>query len=219
MTKKQISAIFFDFDGTLADTIWIWESIDEKFLGAHGIEVPADLKSRIEGMSFENTALYFKKNFGIKLTPEEIVAEWFDIAKKPYEEDVNLIKGAKETLLELKENGMRLFLQTSNKEELVMPVLEKYGINDFFDGMFFCQHKDSPLTYSIILEKTAGGKRAMMIDDACTALEAAKKSGMITVDVLIHKSDKEKEDERSHAFIDYFVEETLEEIPDILRIY
>ncbi|MBN1620275.1 HAD family phosphatase [candidate division WOR-3 bacterium] len=213
MTKKRIKAIFFDFDGTLADTIWIWESIDERFLGAHGIKVPADLKSKIEGMSFENTAMYFKEKFLIEKSPEEIVDEWFSLAKKPYEEEVLLMKGAAESLEKLKELGVRIFLQTSNKESLVTPVLRKYEISGFFEKMFFCQHKDRIDTYREMLRETfSSAENSVLVDDAPAALEAAEKAGLTTVDVLIYKSEKEKEKEKKLGFIDYFIDQSLEEI-------
>ncbi len=217
MTEKEIKAIFFDFDGTLADTIWIWESIDERFLGAHGIKVPDDLKSKIEGMSFENTAVYFKEKFLIEKTPEEIVDEWFELAKKPYEEEVMLMKGAAESLEKLKESGLRIFLQTSNKESLVVPVLEKFRISGYFEKMFFCQHKDRIETYCDMLRKTfCFAENSMMVDDAPAALEAAEKAGLTTVDVLIYKSEKEKDEEKKLSFVNYFIYQSLEEILSLI---
>ncbi|MBN1151083.1 HAD family phosphatase [candidate division WOR-3 bacterium] len=218
MKEKKHKTIFFDFDGTLADTIWIWESIDEKFLAQHGIEVPMDLKSKIEGMSFENTAVYFRENFGIKSSTEQIVAEWFEIARKPYEEEVEPVKGAVEILTGLRKDGYRIYLQTSNKSELVIPVLRKFSMDGFFDGMFFCQHKDLTETYLKVLEETNSKvNSSLLVDDAPTALEASKKAGITAVDVLICKSEKEKEEERKIGFIDFFVEETLEELARFLN--
>ena len=55
-----VSAVLFDLDGTLVDSMWMWEAIDIEYLGRFGYDCPADLQKAIEGMSFYETAEYFK---------------------------------------------------------------------------------------------------------------------------------------------------------------
>ena len=59
-------ACIFDMDGTLIDSMWMWADIDREFLGRRGIPVPPDLARLIEGMSFSETAVYFKEHFHLK---------------------------------------------------------------------------------------------------------------------------------------------------------
>ena len=68
---KDKRAVLFDLDGTLVDSMWVWRNIDIDFLSAIGKELPDDLQKEIEGMSFTETAEYFKKRFGIKDDVEE----------------------------------------------------------------------------------------------------------------------------------------------------
>ena len=67
-------AMLFDLDGTLVDSMWMWEAIDIEFLGAYGYECPEDLQRAIEGMSFSETAVYFKERFKLPLSLDEIKA-------------------------------------------------------------------------------------------------------------------------------------------------
>lgn len=39
-----ISAVLFDLDGTLVDSMWMWEAIDVEYLGRYGLECPSDLQ-------------------------------------------------------------------------------------------------------------------------------------------------------------------------------
>ena len=59
-----IKAVLFDLDGTLVDSMWMWGAIDVEYLGRHGLTVcPGGLQQAIEGMSFSETAAYFKEQF------------------------------------------------------------------------------------------------------------------------------------------------------------
>ena len=44
---KGIRAVLFDLDGTLVDSMWMWEKIDLEFLGSRGISLPSDLQKTI----------------------------------------------------------------------------------------------------------------------------------------------------------------------------
>ena len=59
----NIDAVLFDLDGSLVDSMWLWEDIDIAYLGRYGITLPGDLQGMIEGMSFSETAAYFKERF------------------------------------------------------------------------------------------------------------------------------------------------------------
>ena len=60
---RNINAVLFDLDGSLVDSMWIWKDIDREYLGRFNIPLPEDLQSNIEGMSFSETAVYFKEHF------------------------------------------------------------------------------------------------------------------------------------------------------------
>ena len=62
---ENIKAIFFDMDGTIIDSMWMWRNIDIEFLGKRGIELPENLQRDIEGMSFTETAVFFKNRFNL----------------------------------------------------------------------------------------------------------------------------------------------------------
>ena len=69
---EKIQAVIFDLDGTLVDSMWMWKDIDIEYLGRFGIALPEDLQDKIEGMSYTETAVYFKERFQIPCTLEEI---------------------------------------------------------------------------------------------------------------------------------------------------
>ena len=76
MGIENVQAAIFDLDGTLLDSLHVWEEIDEEFLQKRGLTVPDGYCECIASMGFLDAAAYAKERFHFPETPEEIVAEW-----------------------------------------------------------------------------------------------------------------------------------------------
>ena len=92
---KDIQAVIFDLDGSLVDSMWIWKDIDIEYLGRFGIPLPENLQAEIEGMSFSETAVFFKERFGIPDDLDVIKAEWNRMACDKYRYEVPYKAGAR----------------------------------------------------------------------------------------------------------------------------
>lgn len=130
---KNKKAVIFDLDGTLVDSMWMWKAIDIEYLGKFNIPLPPTLQKDIEGMSFSETAVYFKETFQIPDSLDKIKADWNQMAYDKYTKEVTLKNGAKEFLEQCKKNGIKLGIATSNSRELVDATLEALKIKDCFD--------------------------------------------------------------------------------------
>ena len=112
-------AVIFDLDGTLVDSMWIWREIDIRFLGKYGLQVPEGLNDELEGYSFHETAIYFKKRFELPLTIEEIMETWNHMASEIYVNEIPLKDGVQDFISLLKERDMILdafdYICTSNE--------------------------------------------------------------------------------------------------------
>ncbi len=180
---SDTKAVLFDLDGTLVDSMWIWKSIDVDYLAKFGYEYVEGLQQKIEGMSFYETALYFKENFGIEDTPEDMIAEWNSMAVDKYLHEVPFKSGAKAFLDELKRRGIKVGIGTSNTPELVSAVLTSLGERESIDTIVTgheVEHgKPSPDIYLEAARRLGvNPKKCLVFEDIVPGIQAARNAGM-----------------------------------------
>ena len=176
-------AFIFDLDGTLVDSMWIWKQIDIDYLKKYGVELPEDLQYEIEGMSFTETARYFKERFCIDDDIETIKAEWNHMAADLYENEIRLKSGAANLLKRLSERGLRLGIGTSNFRALAESVLYSNGIHAYFDvirtSCEVSKGKPNPDIYIKVAEELKiDPSKCMVFEDTYAGILAAKRAGM-----------------------------------------
>ncbi len=129
---SNIKAIIFDLDGTLVDSMWIWKQVDIDYLEKHGHPLPDDLQKDIEGMSFTETAQYFKNRFNIEDDIDDIKAEWNAMALDLYTNKIELKPFVQEMLEVFKAKGLPMGIGTSNSPELADAVIKARGLKGIF---------------------------------------------------------------------------------------
>ncbi len=183
LEKKDIDAIIFDLDGTLMDSMGVWREIDVGFLGRFGMSVPDDLLENIEGMSFSETAVYFRDVLGIPLTVEEIVNCWNEMAMYKYSYEVEPKPGAKEFVLHAKELDIPMAIASSNSVPLIEAVLKRNGMEDCIDAVAIsCEvpkGKPAPDVYLLAAERVnADPSRCVVFEDILPGIIGGRAAGM-----------------------------------------
>lgn len=185
---NNIKAAIFDLDGTLVDSMWVWDKIDIDFLKSKGFDVPDDLRPAIEHLSFDETARYFKERFNLTDSIDEIKDTWNNMAYSEYAHNVPLKPYARQLLAILKANGIKLALATSNSNLLLESVLKKHNIYHFFDVIVRTDEvekgKDFPDVYLLAAERLKiHPQNCMVFEDILPAMSGAKLAKMNVVGV------------------------------------
>lgn len=133
MDDNHGKAAIFDLDGTLLDSMGVWDQVDIDFLAKRGIEVPADYMGKVAAMQFRQIAEYTIARFGLPDTPEALMQEWDDMARVACSTVVEAKPHAVEYLSYLKRSGAKLAVATSLPPALREPAMKHVGIFDYFD--------------------------------------------------------------------------------------
>lgn len=152
---KNIEGAVFDLDGTLLDSSWVWEKVDEKFLGDRGFQVPDDYVDEISPLGAERAAVYTIERFGLNEDKDDIVREWIEMAKKEYATEVVCKPYTKEFLEELHKLNIKMAVATSSDRELFMKTLEREGILKYFQKIVTVDEVERGKGYPDIYEEAA----------------------------------------------------------------
>ena len=184
----MLKGAIFDFDGTLVDSMFIWDTIGEDYLRTLGKEPHEDLKETFMTLTLEEAADYYRTHYGVTLSVKEIVDGVNAMVEGIYRTKVTLKPGVAEYLAWLRVNGVRMCIATVTDRYLVEETLERLGILHYFTEIFTCAEvgygKDKPIIYRKALEHLATKKEETYVfEDKFFALKTAKEDGFRTVGV------------------------------------
>lgn len=190
---SKYRAFLFDLDGTLIQSNHVWAKIDGIFLGKRGFAVPENYFREVSALNFNQAAEYTITRFGLNETPEQVVAEWFELVIHEYRHTIMLKNGAGEFLRAAKNAGMKIALATAAAPELYEAVLQNNGVYECFDA-FACtgevpRGKGFPDVYELAAKRLGiPPQDCLVFEDIPEGISGAKAGGFACLAVLDHHS-------------------------------
>ncbi|MCL6590617.1 MAG: HAD family phosphatase [Firmicutes bacterium] len=182
-----MKAVIFDLDGTLIDSMGVWEQIACNFLKDRGIPIPEGIGYKLKNMSFQESAEYYIKTFALSETREELIETWNKLAYREYAENINLKDGAFDYLTHLAKTGIKMGIATATCRRLAEAVLRRHGILSLFQvivtlGEFAHgrgMSKGEPFIFLQAAQKLGvSPSECIVIEDSLHAVQGAIKAGM-----------------------------------------
>lgn len=205
---NNIDAVIFDMDGTIIDSMWMWRDIDIEYLRRHGLKMPENLQKSVEGLSFTETAVYFKDRFNISDSVEKIKDDWNKMAWSKYETEVPLKEGVLDLLIYLRRHNIKIGIATSNYRKLTDLILEKLKIRDFFDSVRTSDEvpsgKPSPDIYLLVArDLNVEPSRTLVFEDVVNGVMAGLNANMRVC--AVYDEHSKKDDKQKKEMADYYI--------------
>lgn len=206
---KNKKVIIFDLDGTLIDSVGIWNKIDEILIKEIGtkeldnVDIGNQRDTKLkEYRSFPDAYLeycgFLKDKYESEMSKEEIKKLRYEIADRYLKEVVDYKPNAEKVLKYLKEKGFILVIASTTNDSTIEKykhynknIIEKANFENTFELVYskgaVKEIKPNPeVHYKIINELNVKPAECLIVEDALVGVEAAKNAG-IEVAVIYDK--------------------------------
>lgn len=195
----KLNGIIFDLDGTLLDSMKIWENVDKDFLEENGRVYTEDVSDAVKKMTIFDSANYFKRKFSLEHSCEYIINRIEEMVSEKYFYSIPLKKGVYETVEKLHKNGIKMCVATATYNRLAEAALKRLEIYDMFEFILTCSDvgsgKDDPEIFFKAAEKMGlKVSETAVTEDSLHCIETAKRAGFFTIGIYdpVSANDWEK---------------------------
>lgn len=197
-------------DGVLVDSEpWHYE-IESKLFEQLGLNVPEDVHLTYVGTDAVHLYSDLRKRYNLSMSVPELI-EWDSEYRVKIFREMDNIKpnpGLIDLLNEIRRSGLKVGIATSSIYELVEIILEKCGINSYFETIATTDQagksKPAPDVY-LLAAKNLGvlPENCVVIEDSSNGIKAAKSAGMFCIAYQQHNDllqDASHADKLIHGF-------------------
>lgn len=202
---EKIKYAIFDMDGTLTDTMHIWDTSAGALLMMHGI-IPHDFdvfrkRGYVAGIS------YMIEEYNLPLTYDQVMAQLLKILEYYYNNVAEAKSGVKEFLQAMQDSGVKMCIASATNKYLVRDCLKRNGILDYFCKIY-STHEDSkpktdPEVFHMASEFMEAEGDVWVFEDALYAMKTAKAAGFKVLAVEDYSDENEREEIKKLA--DYYI--------------
>ena len=207
----MLKGLIFDFDGTLFDSMFIWDTAGEVYLRSIGKEPEANLQKVLKPMSLLQSAQYIREKYHIPLSVEDIMDGVNHTVEGFYFHSVEPKPGVIDFLEELHRRNIKMCIATATDRYQVEAALQRCKMRHFFSEIFTCTEvgsgKDRPDIFRKAMEHLQTNRsNTAVVEDAYHAAFTAKQDGFLVVGVYdSHESRQQELLQLADVFLsDYF---------------
>lgn len=204
----KIKCAIFDFDGTLFDSMFIWDTVGELYLRSLGKAPKPSMREDVRALSLYQSACYFQREYGLALSVEEIMAGINQTIEHFYIHEVLPKPGVVDFLEGMKKAGIPMCIATASDRYQIEAALGRCGMEGYFAAIFTCSEvghgKDEPVIFQKAMEAFGSDRSTCVVfEDAIHAIQTAKADGFAVVAVFDRSEKRQRE---IHALADCYLE-------------
>lgn len=196
MMLNNIKGAIFDMDGTLIDSMGVWDNVAYNYIRTKGIQPSKNLGNILRSMSMQQGADYVRENYLIQESSQEIIIGINRFIASKYEEELPLKDGVVELIEKLASMNVVMCIATATDYHLAEACLKRFGIQRYFKEIYTCSDlqagKDEPKVFEYARKQLGTCKEnTYVFEDSFYAIKTAKEAGFKVVAVYDEASKKE----------------------------
>ena len=194
--NKKYNWIFFDLDGTLADSIPAMYQVYLNFLTEFDKKGTKEEFEELNGPSLTEIISVLKTRYGLIDNDVFLMNSYKEKIQDAYKNIVKPMSGAGDILEALKNRGYKLLLVTSASQEVVEEFVTHQGWDKYFKDYVFGNEikkaKPASEIYELALKKAnTSSDSVVMVEDSYNGIKSAKGAGAFVIGLANNQTKEE----------------------------
>lgn len=191
----------FDMDGTLTDSMGIWDEVPFALLEQYGRTPKPDLRQVLLPLGMAESARYLIREYQLPLDEANYDAAVMEAVGRLYR-TVELKPGVRKILERLKAEGAHLCVYSNTWQPMCERVLGGLGVLDYFDFVLSAQDgftKKEPAIFLEAMRRVGGHTPAecVVCEDAVHAARTAHRAGFPVIGIADYYSRADEPEMRA----------------------
>ena len=203
----RIEGAIFDLDGTLTDSMYIWNEAPKALVRKFGGEPPEDLARDIREMGRREASEYMVDTFCLPCTPKQVMEGVNALVTGEYRDRVPMKTGADTLLERLGALGVPCGIATASEAFQARDAMVRLGLwKHFLFAFSSLQYgpKTGPDLYRAAARSLGSApERTVVFEDALHAARSAKRAGFLVAGV--YDPSAEEDQAALRALADWYV--------------
>ena len=189
----NIKGAIFDMDGTLVDSLMLWDILwsefGKRYFNDSTYRPAKDADKAVRTMHFKDATAFLHSKYGIGSSADELYKLSNEIFIDFYKNKVTVKPGVYELLDYLYDNGVKMCIASASEVSLIKLAIEHCKLDKYFDEIISCadigKGKDVPDVFLMSLDHLKTSlEDTWVFEDSYVALTTAKNANFKTVGVF-----------------------------------
>jgi HAD superfamily hydrolase (TIGR01509 family) len=194
--NNKYNWIFFDLDGTLADSIPAMYQVYLDFLSKFDKKGTREEFEELNGPSLTEIVSVLKTRYGLIDDDVFLMNSYKEKIQDAYKNIVKPMNGAGDILAALKNRDYKLLLVTSASQEVAEEFVKHQGWSKYFQDYVFGNEikkaKPASEIYELALKKTnVSSDSVVIVEDSYNGIKSAKGAGAFVIGLANNQTKKE----------------------------